>query len=563
MAFLSSSSKTCVFVLALSAAITGAGCDAALTGVLSDERSETLLGPGEEEPEAPAVRPELPGFSVIRRLNRDEYQNTTRDLLGSELDVTGGFPADDLGGEFATVGTSLSLSPLYVMAYERAAHDLVSELFDRTDAKRDEILSCDVEAFETEVCAKEIVGTFARRAFRRPLFDGELDGLLGPYNKAIEVDATKTEGLRHSLAAVLLSPHFLFKVEADEVPDTGAVRALNSHEIATRLSYALWATMPDEALFARADAGDLVTDDSIEEEIERMLNDERADGFLEGFFAHWLKFNHLEDHEVEPTAFPDYDPELAVSMKEEARLFFSEFLSSDRPASELLSANFTFVDDLLAAHYGLPGPGSDAFVRVETVGSTRGGLLTLGALLMTTSFSSRTSVVVRGAYVFDHLLCGEIPPPPPGVEGLAFDTEGLTQRERLDLHRQDPSCSSCHNIMDPLGFGLENYDAVGAYRELDGTLPVDASGELPDGQSFSGAIELGQVLADDPRFPECVTQKFMTYALGRVFSTKDDWRKFLTQELRPKDGSLRTILREVLLSDAFRTRQAGSGAAEE
>lgn len=529
-------------------------CDAVLIGVQGEDPGTSADG---AEPDVPAVRPSLPGFSVIRRLNRLEYQNTVRDLLGTSTLVTEEFPEDDLGGEFATIGASLSLSPLHILAYERAAYRLVDELLGRVDPESDAILSCDVEADETPACAQEIVGPLARRAFRRPLAEDELDQLLTPYRTASQIGATKTEGLRHSIVALLLSPHFLFKVERDENPDSATARALTPHELAARLSYALWATMPDETLSSRADAGDLTSDEAIGQEVTRMLADERANGFVEGFFEHWLKFNRLESHEVEPTAFPDYDVELASSMRSEARLFFEEFLNSARPVSELLSARFTFIDSLLAAHYGLPAPSAPGFERVSTEGTQRGGLLTLGALLQTTSFSSRTSVVVRGAYVFDHLLCGDLPPPPPGVEGLPPEQEGLTQRERLELHRRDPSCSSCHSVMDPIGFGLENYDAVGAYRELDGTLPVDASGEMPDGRTFTGAIELGQLLAQDPRFPDCVAKKLMSYTLGRVFSEDDDWRAFLTQELRPKDGSLRTILREIFLSDAFRMRQAG------
>jgi hypothetical protein len=474
------------------------------------------------------------------------------------LDVTESFPADDLGEEFATVGSALSLSPLYVMAYERAARDLIEELFASTGQVRDQILTCDIEAFDTDVCAREVVEPFARRAFRRPLEEGEVSTLSIPFETAAELGATKTEGVKHSLMAVLLSPHFLFKVEKEEEPDSGKVRPLTSHEIATRLSYALWSTMPDEALITRADSGDLTSDAAIEEEIGRMLENEKAEGFIEAFFAHWLSYARLESHQVELSVFPNYVPELAHSMKAEANAFAEEFLGSERPVQDMLSAKFTYLDERLAEHYGFDvGAISGDLLRVDTSGTKRGGLLTLGALLTTTSFSSRTSVVVRGAYVFDHLLCGEIPPPPPGVEGLEFETEGLTQRDRLDLHRQDSSCKGCHEVMDPLGFGLENYDAVGAYRELDGGLPVDASGELPDGQSFEGAIELGDLLAEDPKFTQCVTKKFMTYALGRLVGHKDPWALYLTEQVDPSETSFSGVLREVLLSEAFRTRQAG------
>ena len=295
-------------------------------------------------------------------------------------------------------------------------------------------LFCDVAAESSATCAEDIVAAFARRAFRRPLKPGEIDGLLGPVRLAMELGASKEEGLRHSLAAVLLSPHFLFKVEEDAEPDSGKSRALGSHEMATRLSYTIWGTMPDDALFARAEAGDLESDAAIREEITRMLQDERAQGLLDNFAAHWLGYANLETHEVEAKAFPDYSSDLALSMKAEANAFVGEFLASDQPVHEMLSADFTYVDQTLADHYGLTmptAPSADGeLVRVSTAGSTRGGLLTLGAVLMGTSFSTRTSPVKRGEFVFDQILCGEVPPPPPGVEGFPSDTEGLSQREQ-------------------------------------------------------------------------------------------------------------------------------------
>lgn len=549
--------RTSIGLLLASSALLG--CEAALTGS-SSERQGSEVGEGGKGSE-PAVKPALPGFSVIRRLSRDEYQRTVEDLLGTQLRPTESFPADNLGDEFATVGAALSLSPIYVISYERAAHELTTELFERTGPERDAILFCDVAAEGASNCAQDIVAAFARSAFRRPLKPGEVEGLMGPVRLAAELGASPEDGLRHSLTAVLLSPHFLFKVEEDDEPDSGKSRRLNSHEVATRLSYALWGTMPDKALFTRADAGELESDASVREEIQRMLRDEKAEGLLDNFAARWLGYADLEAHEVEATVFPEYTPELARSMKAEAKAFVAEFLSSDLPAHEMLRAQFTFVDQSLADHYGLPMPsaplGDNGLARVSTAGSTRGGLLTLGAVLLGTSFSARTSPVKRGEFVFDRILCGEVPPPPPGVEGFPSDTEGLSQRERLELHRVDPSCSSCHSVMDPLGFGLEGYDAIGSYREMDGASPVNASGELPDGRTFNGALELGVVLADDPRFAECLTHKFMTYALGRLFSGKDQWLAYLSEAALESRGPLSETLENVLVSDAFRGRQAG------
>ena len=445
---------------------------------------------------------------VVGRLNRLEYNNTVRDLLGTALRPADGFPSDGMAGGFTTVGSALSLSPTYVSAYESAAHDLIRELFAGSAAQRVALLHCDVEEGDAEAgvgCARSILEGFAPRAWRRPATENEIDAVLLPYRTAQKVGATRTMGLEHSLAAVLMSPLFLFKLEVDDDPRSTEPRTLNPYELASRLSYALWSTMPDDKLMAAAAAGQLVTDDQVAAQIDRMLEDPRAEALLENFAARWLEFDRLETHEVEASVFPEFSSDLAASMGREARAFVQEFLRSGRPAAEMLTAGFTHVDARLAAYYGAPFPGDapDTLVRIETAGTERIGLLTLGALLTTTSFSSRTSAVRRGEFVFSHLLCESIPPPPPGVEGLPADeTSNLTLRERLELHRADPSCAGCHNVMDPLGFGLEHYDAIGRYRTLDGTSPVDASGELPDGTSFDGAAELSGLLSRRPSTPQ-------------------------------------------------------------
>jgi hypothetical protein len=498
-----------------------------------------------------------PGVVVVRRLNRAEYNHTVADLLGTKLAPADSFPGDDLGAEFDTVGSALSLSPNYVAAYEEAAHALVADLFAADAARRERVLTCDV-ATAGDACAQTILSAFARRAWRRELTAEEGQGLMLPVASARTLGASPVEGLKAALAGVLLSPFFLFKLELDPEPTSGGVRRLNSHELATRLSYALWSTTPDDALASAADAEQLASDEQVAAQVDRMLADPRADRLLDRFAALWLDFSSLETHEVSDVDFPDLDPLLKVAMKAEARRYLQEFLQTPLPISSLFDSRFTFLDGVLASHYGVAraaGNPSD-YLRVDTTGTQRQGLLTLGAFLTTTSYANRTSPVRRGEYVFRRLLCDEVPPPPSDVPELSEDAgEGLTLRQRMERHREKPACIACHKLMDPIGFGLENYDGVGAYRADENGSAIDATGILPDGTTFSGAIELGGILAKDERLPRCVTEKFMTFAIGRLVSHDEDapW----IDSLAGSGASLRSIMRAVLLSDAFRSRQAG------
>ncbi len=538
-----------------------AGTTAGISGAGTGGGNPAGGAPGIVIPIVPA--PSNPGLVVARRLNRTEYNNTVADLLGTKLTPAIDFPADDLGAEFDTVGSALSLSPTYVIAYEKAAYALLNDLF--TDATRKQtIVTCNIDT-GGDACAQTVLGAFARKAWRRPVTTTELQGLLKPVTTARTLGATPTEGLKSAMAAVLLSPFFVFKLEIDPDPASTMPRRLTGHELATRLAYALWSSMPDSVLSTAADLGQLSTDAQVSAQIDRMLAAPRAGALLDTFAAEWFDVKELEDHDIEPTVFPKYTPALALSMKQEARRFVDEFLHTTRPVNEMLNARFTFLDTSLATHYGLTrtapaGTAAADFVRVDTSSAPRAGLLTLGALLTTTSFPSRTSPVKRGEFVFRRLLCAIVPAPPPDVPSLpeaTTATAGLTLRQRTEQHRKDPACSPCHNLMDPIGFGLENYDALGAYRTKDGTAAIDASGTLPDGRTFNGAVELGNVLSGDARFPRCATNKFMIFAIGRLFNQAGDaaWVDHLAGQAWAANGSLPSIIRAVVMSDSFRSRQ--------
>jgi len=550
--------------LQLSAALVfSAGCTGKIgdAGGRSGVGGSSGTGPGTGPGGSGVTRPPAnAGVVVVRRLNHDEYNNTVRDLLGTTLTPANDFPTDDLGGEFDTVGSALSLSPAYVIAYEAAAQALIADLYAAGGARLQRVVSCNIDT-GGDVCAQTVLGAFARRAWRRPVTAGEVGGLMLPLTTARAVGATPTEGLRNALAAVLLSPYFIFKVEIDPDPASNQSRRVTPHELATRMSYALWSSMPDDPLLSAADSGQLGSDDQIGAQIDRILADPRADALLDEFAAEWLAFKDLEDHEVDALAFPKYTPALALAMKLEARRFVQEFLRTALAAPAMLSSRFTFIDASLATHYGLPRTSGAAgdLVRVDTSNAPRAGLLTLGAFLTATSLPTRTSPVKRGQFIFKRLLCGTIAQPPPDVPPLPEDTQsGLTLRQRMEAHRQSPACMGCHSLMDPLGFGLENYDAIGAYRTLDGTAAIDATGTLPDGTAFNGAIELSAALSRGTTFSECLTLKFMTFAIGRLLNQPDDkaWVTYLSGSARSAGDSLKSMIRTVVLSEAFRSRQA-------
>jgi hypothetical protein len=536
------------------------GVSAGATGATGAAGSgATATGPGPIT--VPATAPQNPGYMVVRRLNRPEYNNTVADLLGTKLTPADTFPGDDLGAEFDTVGSALSLAPEYVVAYESAATTLIADLF--ADATRQKtVVTCDVTTGDN-ACAQTILTAFARRAWRRPVTADEAAALMAPVTAAETLGATPVDGLKAALTGVLISPFFLYKIEFDPNPVSGPVRRLNPYELATRLSYSLWSTMPDATLSAAADAGLLATDDQVTAQVNRMLADPRADTLLDNFSAKWLDFVSLDSHDVDPTMFPSYSSAIEASMKAEARRYMHEFLHNPLNVAGILNSRFTFIDANLATFYGLSRTGATNatdLVKVDTTGTQRQGLLTLGAFLTTTSYANRTSPVRRGQYVFQRLLCAEVPAPPPNVPQLSeMAVAGQTLRQRMEAHRANPACSSCHSLMDPIGFGLENYDGIGSYRTTDSGAMVDSSGALPDGATFNGALQLGGILAKDARLPQCVTQKFMIFAIGRLLDQPSDgqWIGYLASRAQATDGSLPSIIRTVLLSDAFRSRQPG------
>ncbi len=510
---------------------------------------------GTTMPPGPAA-PIDPGRVTLRRLNRSEYNNTVRDLLGTQLHPADGFASDPAGFGYDNNADVQSLTPLQLDQYLTAASTLAADALSGgvpAFATRAGLTSCDLDA-EPD-CARRLIKGFARRAFRRPVADDEVTRLLQIGAAARQVGDAPLAQLQLVLGGILGSPHFLFRVERDPDPTSLEPHPLTSHELATRLSYFLWSSMPDAPLFDAADGDRLASDEQLRAQATRLLSDGRAVALINSFAKQWLSLGPLEQHEVDAAQF-SFDRGFMLAARNETLLFFQEFLQRDLPPGQLLLAPFSYLNDRLATHYGEPLVGSGKSTRVLLTGNQRPGLLTQASVLTRTSFPARTSPTVRGAWISTHLLCSPPPPPPANVPTLPEVPAGAsaTARQRLEAHRANPSCASCHRLIDAIGFGLEHYDLVGRYRSSDRGAPIDASGVLASGESFDGAIELSRLLAADPRVTSCLARNLLTFALGRGLEPADD----ATLEgvvQRSAGGGVRALVLELVSSPPFRMRR--------
>jgi mono/diheme cytochrome c family protein len=383
-------------------------------------------------------------------------------------------------------------------------------------ASRRRIFTCRPASPEQEApCAKEIVSTLAKRAYRRPVTDEDLQTLLTFYNTG-RAEGGFEVGIQRALERVLVSPYFLFRAERDPGAPAGRISDL---ELASRLSFFLWSSIPDDALIDVGARNALHEPAELERQVKRMLADPRASALVDNFASQWLFLRNVDAAAPDPRVFPDFDEALRRAMRRETELFVHDVLANDRSVRELLTADYTFLNERLARHYGVAGVYGDHFRRVSIAGTPRRGLLGHASLLTVTSYAHRTSPVLRGKWMLDNLLGSPPPPPPPDIPALQETNKtgkALTMREAMEQHRANPSCASCHARMDPLGFALENYDAVGRWRTQAANTPIDASGTLPDGTRFDGARGLIDAILRRPdAFATTVIERLMTYAIGR------------------------------------------------
>ena len=409
--------------------------------------------------------------------------------------------------------------------------------------------------------AKEILGKFARRAYRRPVRGDEVERLVRFIDIADAEKGTFEEGIQLALQAILTSPHFLYRWELDPKPENpGTIRPLSDYEIASRLSYFIWSSMPDEELLSRAERGALTKRATLQAEVERMLQDSKAKALVESFASQWLTIRNLEIAAPDPDLFPDFDEKLRTAMRKETELFFEAIMREDRSVLEFLDSNFTFLNERLARHYGIEGVKGEQFQRVSlNKANGRGGILTQASILTITSNPTRTSPVSRGKWILEQILGAPPPPPPPDVPQLAENQkaiQGGSLRQRLEQHRSNPDCAVCHNKMDPLGFAFENFDAIGAWRSLDGKFPIDASGKLPTGQTFNGADELKAILKSQSTFVRSLAEKMLTFALGRGLEYYDKCAvDDICKALVKNDCKFSSLITEIVKSEPFLMRK--------
>jgi hypothetical protein len=560
-----------------------------------------------------------PGRVTVRRLNRVEYKNTIRDLVGVDFDVNTEFPPDDSGHGFDNIADVLTVSPLLLEKYIAAAESIVAkavplkpgeknyerffprEVPDGVDARR--------------AYATEILGAFATKAFRRRVDQADAERLADLAMHVDEQPGNSFEaGVAQAMAAVLSSPRFLFREEGVEMEAGRTYPLVDEYALATRLSYLLWSTTPDDELMQLAREHKLR--ENLDEQIERMMGDERSEQFIRQFAGQWLRARDVEMWTVDGRAVmarenPDrgrdrlrqrfrrlqrkdpaemteeekaeleevrkqfqrrfgelrraeLDGDVRRAMRRETEMLFEHIVREDRSLLELIDADYTFLNERLARQYGIDGVEGDKMRKVDLPeDSPRGGVLTQGTTLVVTSNPDRTSPAKRGLYVLETLLGTPPPPPPPNIPSLEqaeADMHGKTPtaRELLELHRADPLCAACHNRMDPLGLALENFNPLGVWRDEERKQPIDAAGVLITGEEFTGVAELKRILATEwhTDFYRCATEKLLTYALGRGLEYNDvEAVDRIVAELEKTDGRASTLLVGVIKSEPFqRTR---------
>ena len=505
-----------------------------------------------------------PGRVTIRRLNRYEYRYAVRDLLGIDFPVREHFPVDDTGYGFDTIGDVLTVSPplieKYFEAAEAIADQVVVQLTKKQTATYKKVYSNESPPTEQEAqiaFARKVIHRLATRAFRRPVDKVTYEKLMQLAEAALKQEQVSLEeAISRTTIAILVSPHFLLRAEYQPAAGSQSdVFPLDDYALAARLSFFLWSSIPDQTLFQLASEGRLHGE--LRSQVKRMLADAKADRFARSFVGQWLRTREVEgvhkEQELRETL-----GHLRPIMRRETEMFFAHVMRSDVDVMELITADYSFLDEQLAEYYGVPGVEGKRMRRVRFPEyHPRGGVLTHGSILLVTSNPDRSSPVKRGRFILDNILGTPSPPAPPDVPDLEEVTKGvswhMSLREQLALHREDPVCASCHDRMDPLGLGLENFDAIGLWREDEDGFPIDASGELASGEKFTGIEQLREILGQKRRlFYRCLTRKLMIYALGRgIDYTDTPVVEEIVEKMLDEDASFLTLLLGIVESPQF------------
>jgi hypothetical protein len=509
---------------------------------------------GASDGSAPAdCETKQPGPAPIRRLTRRELDNTLTDLLGPDAALAAAMlPTDVQARIFDTDIASHGITEELAYAYMRLAEDVA--IAATTDVPT--LVGCDVA--QGEACAREFTTSLCSRAWRRPCSTDEVDGLVALWASGDDFD----DGVQRVIEVVLQSADFLYRPEIGDVTaETDGVVPLDSYEIATRLSYLLWGTMPDDQLFAAAEANALRDAAGIATQVDRMLADPKAAAQVVWFHEQWLGLTAIESTVKDPVLFPEFAT-ARIAMRQESARFVEAVVLGGGDLGDLLTSPSTYVNDELANFYGIPAPGSAEFVEVQLPADRHAGLLTKGAFLSMGGNQASSSPVRRGVTVLRQVLCGEPAPPPPDVMGsVPAPTPDTTTRERFEAHVSDPTCSACHTLFDPIGFAFEHFDAAGRWRDLDNGFEVDASGELIGTDvngAFDGAAALAAKLAESDQVRGCYVDHLFAFANGRLVD--DDADACTTASLRSEfaaaDYGLADLVVALTQSDAFRYRRS-------
>jgi hypothetical protein len=517
------------------------------------------------DPEVAKTQPIDPGYTDIHRLNSAEYNATVADVLGTTLQpATASWRGGELGG-FDNMASVLGVDADQYQRYFEAAEALTNDVF-ASDALRAKILTCTTQ--DDQACIKTILGQTGLRIFRRPLTATEQTQFGAVYTAARAQGDDHTASVRLMVQALLSSVQFLYRIEFDPTPASTAKHALTAYELASRLSYFLWSSAPDDKLLAAAGDNSLTRDDVLASAVGTMLTDAKSNRLVSNFAGQWLGARRVVDHPTSPEVYSGWSPAIASAAAEEMYLYFNEFLRTQRPWTEFMTADLNFVNQPLAQHYGMPAQNGTALVRLENVNDGRKGFAGLAGFLKITSTDRRTSPTIRGKWLLLNLMCTHPPDPPANIPELEEETGGTAPtnvREALEQHRNNPACSSCHNLFDPFGLALEEYDGIGKFRmaypdgtDIDPATEMVPSDAYPAGLKFSGLTGAADAVTQNPKFAGCVAEKLMTYSLGRPLTETDkpyldvlasDWLK------AGASPTLDRLIKGLVATETFRFRR--------
>ena len=512
----------------------------------------------------------------IDRLNNYEYDNTIMDLLGVNGMAEATFQPDE-EGEFDNDADAFTMNATRYEQYFNNADTIGEEVF--ADTSPTGLLqkyvyglvspACTPSATDT-TCSSKIIAAFGAKAWRRPLTIEDVQGLQTLATNAITLGETADGSLKQVVKTMLASPQFLYRIEYDPNPASTVPHVISPYEMASRLSYLGWSSMPDQTLFDLAASGQILTDAVLTQQVDRMLADPKGANFTTSFAGQWLGARDMQAHQVEPTAFPSFDDALRSALVTEELMYFDQFLTGTLPMTQFLTNTNNFVNARLAQHYGFGNPTGTSFQKVTNGSPARVGFMGLGSFLTFTSYSYRTSPTERGKWVLVNLNCQDIPSPPPGEPALGPAPSVPPDpdedvRALLTAHRASAACASCHAIVDPIGLGLESFDAIGAYRTRyspTSETTIDASDRLPTGETFDSLVTLAGILSQGThlqQLTDCASRKMMTYALARELTDSDNpYLNQVRSQWATQGYGLKDLMKDIVTNDTFRFRRGES-----